>query len=195
MSDECYTPLHIINAVKRVFGGTIHLDPASSAEADEVVNAVCCYDINLDGLSRDWGFSKATFLNPPYSATAKWVKKALEHRCPTFVLTNNSTETKWGQSLLKHSSAVHFPNKRLNFYGPGLEGKTANRYAQMFTLLWAKPSMVGRFVEEFTDGLTFCGASTPFLCEPGSCGVEATKKRIGLCGSSCDGFGIGEAGA
>lgn len=67
------TPVHIIEAVREAFGGTIDCDPASNAKAQERVRALewygegspnCCAAISEDGLEYAW--RGKVFLNPPY---------------------------------------------------------------------------------------------------------------------------------
>ena len=61
-SNEHYTPDQIVIPARRVLG-QIDLDPASSAAANERVQAETFFSIAEDGLSKDW-FGNV-FLNPP----------------------------------------------------------------------------------------------------------------------------------
>jgi len=63
-SDERGTPSYIIEAAREVMG-TIDLDPASCATANEVVRAARYYTKEQDGLTRPW-FGNV-WLNPPFS--------------------------------------------------------------------------------------------------------------------------------
>ena len=51
---EWYTPAYIIEAARKTMG-TIDLDPASSAIANETVKATTFYTIDDDGLTKEWG--------------------------------------------------------------------------------------------------------------------------------------------
>jgi hypothetical protein len=51
---EHYTSAPIIEAARRVFGGTIDLDPASCREANRVVRATKFFTKDDDGLQHDW---------------------------------------------------------------------------------------------------------------------------------------------
>ena len=51
---EWYTPPEIIEAARRVLG-TIDLDPASCAEAQEWIQARRWFGIEQDGLLQKWG--------------------------------------------------------------------------------------------------------------------------------------------
>ncbi len=81
-TDEWYTPADILERVRKVLG-TIHLDPASCAEANGEVRALHYFDRSADGLSRPWG-AQSVFLNPPggtssgKSISAKWWVKLMK---------------------------------------------------------------------------------------------------------------------
>jgi ParB family chromosome partitioning protein len=115
--NEWYTPSVIIGAAREVLGG-IALDPASCAEANEVVQADRYYDAETNGLMQPW--VGTVWLNPPYSQPliAQFVNKLLAERDnikAAITLTNNGTETGYGQSLLALCDAVCFPDKRIKF--------------------------------------------------------------------------------
>lgn len=77
-SNEHFSPPEIIEAARAALGG-IDLDPASCAEANEMVRATAYYDRERNGPPRDWRFwtnaaneknpkgplPPRTFLNPP----------------------------------------------------------------------------------------------------------------------------------
>ncbi len=65
LTDQWYTPIEIIDRVKKVFGGYIDLDPASCGVANRTVGAAEFYDESDDGLKQDWYGN--VFCNPPYS--------------------------------------------------------------------------------------------------------------------------------
>ena len=69
--NEWYTRTIYIEAARRVFGGTIHLDPASCEFANRRVRALRYYTEQEDGLSRPWRFGDTpanVWINPPYKA-------------------------------------------------------------------------------------------------------------------------------
>lgn len=63
-TDQWFTPVPIINRVRAVLG-FIELDPASCAEANDIIGAGTYFDIHDDGLIQDWSKYKTIFLNPP----------------------------------------------------------------------------------------------------------------------------------
>lgn len=63
-SFEWYTPKRYIEAARKVYG-EIDLDPASSFEANRIVQAKLFYDQTTDGLTKTWK-ANTVWLNPPY---------------------------------------------------------------------------------------------------------------------------------
>jgi hypothetical protein len=62
LTDEWYTPAPIVEAARTVLG-TIDLDPASNAQANEIVRATKFYSREQDGLLQPWYGN--LFCNPP----------------------------------------------------------------------------------------------------------------------------------
>jgi hypothetical protein len=119
-SDEWYTPAPYVDAARRVLG-SIKLDPATTPEANEVINAVGICTAKGDGLTHSW--TGTVFLNPPHNLTAAFCEKLLDHfkagDVPAAIaFVKNSTETEWFQSVAKNASAVCFIANRVDFYGP-----------------------------------------------------------------------------
>jgi len=120
--NEWYTPKSYIEAA-RIVMGKIELDPASSAEANSVVQAAKFYTAKDDGLKQDW--SGRIWVNPPYAAKliGKFIEKlalSVEGGDVTeaLVLVNNATETKWFARLAGVSSCLCFPTGRVRFWHP-----------------------------------------------------------------------------
>lgn len=127
-SVEHYTPEDIVWIARTTMGG-IDLDPASCAEANEVVQAKRIFTVEDDGLSRYW--LGRVFLNSPYglddegeSNLAKWTGKLREEfaigRVEEAVnVVNAATSAKWFAPLTKF--AICFPWDRVRFRKPGGE--------------------------------------------------------------------------
>jgi hypothetical protein len=121
--NEWYTPAELI-AQYRAIVVTIDVDPASSKEANVVVQAKKFYDAKADGLTKKWVGS--VWMNPPYSSglIEKFASKLLDeiecgNTTSAAVLVNNGTETKWAQSLFGKCNAVCFLSTRVKFWEPG----------------------------------------------------------------------------
>src|SRR5437660_1484971 len=63
-SFEWYTPKKYVEAARNVLG-EIDLDPASSEQANRIVQAKLFYDQTRDGLTQTWK-AQTVWLNPPY---------------------------------------------------------------------------------------------------------------------------------
>ncbi len=72
LNHERYTPPELTNMVRRVLG-EIDLDPASSRQANKVVNAKSFFTKQTNGLKKRW--HGRVFLNPPFDDWPTWVAK------------------------------------------------------------------------------------------------------------------------
>ena len=120
--NEWYTPKQYIEAARKVMGG-IDLDPASSHEANKIVQATRYYTIEDNGLILPW--SGRVWLNPPYSLDL--MGKFIDRLCmyckngevtEAIVLVNNATETGWFNKLVSIGRDVCFIRGRVRFWGP-----------------------------------------------------------------------------
>ena len=121
-NNEWYTPAEYIGAARAAMGG-IDLDPASSAQANNVVQATTYYTIDDSGLDHRW--SGRVWLNPPYSGDliGQFTEKLAasvrnRHIEQATVLVNNATETAWFQTLFGLADAVCFLRSRISFWSP-----------------------------------------------------------------------------
>jgi hypothetical protein len=145
--NEWYTPSDYIEAARKALGG-IDLDPASSALAQETVQAGQFFTKDTDGLKQAWHGN--VWMNPPYAQPL--VGLFVDKLCTAYgdgdvpaaiVLVNNATETAWGQQLLESATAVVFPKARIRFLDPdGQPG--APLQGQMFVYLGGHPNDFAR---------------------------------------------------
>lgn len=120
--NEWYTPKEYIELAVKVMGH-IDLDPASTKEANTIINAKKYYDKEKDGLTQDWIGN--IWMNPPYAQPLidRFSSKLVEeykngNAKEAIVLVNNATETKWFQLLCSVASGVCFPVGRVKFWAP-----------------------------------------------------------------------------
>lgn len=121
-NNEWYTPRKYIEAARSVLG-EIDLDPASSATANDVVQAQTYYTAEDDGLLGEW--SGRVWMNPPYAKglIERFTEKLAYHVdagdvIEAIALVNNATETGWFRRLAAVSSAICFPDSRVRFWNP-----------------------------------------------------------------------------
>lgn len=114
---EYYTPPEIIELARKTMG-SIDLDPCSNKYAQKYIKAKEFFTEKDDGLNKEW-FGNV-WLNPPYvyKKVGEWVDKLIYggEVKRGIILTNNNTETIWGQSLLTWCNAICFPSGRIKFW-------------------------------------------------------------------------------
>jgi len=149
--DEWFTPAEYIDAARQVMGG-IDLDPACNDAAAAIVGAGVHYNKEDNGLSRPW-FGRV-WLNPPYSMPLikDFVMTAIDEYesgrvAEAVILTNNSSDTAWFQSLLAMYPAC-FTRGRIQFWRPG-QTTFAARQGQVFFYLGEKQDLFAEVFGQF----------------------------------------------
>jgi phage N-6-adenine-methyltransferase len=159
---EWFTPAFYIEKARNVLG-TIDLDPASCAEAQNTVKAAQFYSVADDGLNQAW--QGTVWLNPPYAGglvsafAAKMIASWDSGTLPAAImLTNAYTETSWFHALTNASRAVCFTRGRIKFESPHGE-KCAPTNGQSFFYFGAELDL---FCQHFVDvGLVMVKAMPP----------------------------------
>ena len=154
-NNEWYTPVAIIEAARNVLG-TIDVDPASNEIAQKHIQAKTFYTQENSGLAHEW-FGNV-WLNPPYAIKelTPFINKFLielekDNIKNAIVLTNNATETKWGQALLNKATLICFPKGRIRFLDSTGREKQTPLQGQMITFFGSNEYA---FIETFrTFGL------------------------------------------
>ena len=145
---EYYTPPKIIKKAKLTMG-SIDLDPASCAVANKNVKAKRYFTKTQDGLSKVWMGN--IWLNPPftYGVIDAFIDKLqVKSYKQAVVITNNNTETKWGQKLLQLSNCVCFPKSRVKFWDKKGEYPKSPVQGQMIVGIGVD---VAKFKAQFKD--------------------------------------------
>jgi DNA N-6-adenine-methyltransferase (Dam) len=116
---EWYTPAEFLTAARAVMG-SIDLDPASSIQAQQTVQASAFHTIEDSGLAHEW--RGRVWLNPPYRQpyiaefVAKIVGEVEAGRVTeAIMLTHNYTDTEWFHRGFAACSAICFTRGRVKF--------------------------------------------------------------------------------
>ena len=156
-SKDWCTPKKYVDAVKKVFGGSIHLDPASNEYS--IVKAMVEYSLpHKDGLKESWNY-QTIYLNPPYgldkergTSIKQWLERCAKahesHGSEVIALVPVATNTgHWKKSVYGKASAICFLfDTRLKFLENGNNtGKGAPMSCAM--IYWGKN--YGKFYDEF----------------------------------------------
>ncbi len=115
-TDDWATPPEFVAALVREFG-PFDLDPCAT---DATAKADAYFTLAEDGLVQPW-FGQV-FVNPPYSAPAPWIEKAIrevdEGRASrVFLLLPNATDSRWFHEQVLRCCKVRFLRGRLRFHG------------------------------------------------------------------------------
>jgi len=149
---ESYTPEKYIESARRVMG-SIDIDPASNAFANQTVKATIYYNEKNNGLDKPWKGN--VFLNPPYKhpEIRLFVDKLIAeiqagHTNQAILLTNNNTDTQWFAKAAKVSTLICFTFGRISFYKPDGNTLTQPTNGQAFFYFGAN---FQKFIEEFSQ--------------------------------------------
>ncbi len=137
-SNDWHTPSRYIEAA-RVVLERIDLDPYSSAIANETVKADRFFTQADNALHpRPWSDRPVTvWCNPPYGrgvidAAISRLLTELPRLTAAIVLTNNATETRWFQAMMRECSAICFTDHRIAFVSPDNKRVSGNTRGQCF---------------------------------------------------------------
>ncbi len=150
-SDEWLTAASPFLDAARKTLGKIDLDPASCAQANQIIKAKTFWTKEDDGLSRQW-FGRV-WLNGPFSfpLVQDFTLYAVSQHDKgntkaAIILTNNSTDAGWFQLLLRRFP-VCFASSRVPFWRVDREGTGGARQGQAFIYLGSDEAL---FIKEFS---------------------------------------------
>ena len=115
--NEWYTPLEYIELARTAMDG-ITLDPASSAKAQQGIQADNYFTEKDSGLEQPWYGN--VWLNPPYSrdlipAFIEKLVSELGNIDQAILLTHNYTDTRWFHAAEEHAARICFTTGRIRF--------------------------------------------------------------------------------
>jgi ParB-like chromosome segregation protein Spo0J len=148
MSQERYTPVGIVDAVRKVLK-QIDLDPASSREANKIVKASTYFTRETNGLGRCW--RGKVFLNPPFATWGEWLAKLETEmaagRVKQAVIIGPPNIGAF-RPLLLRGGLLFVPTERPKFYDPIEDRLVFPPFGSLVCYLGAERD---RFVEVFGE--------------------------------------------
>lgn len=150
VTNEWYTPTIYLDAARAVLG-SIDLDPASCAQANETVQARRYFTEDDDGLDQEW--TGRVWLNPPYGRIAgdfiaRLVDEHLAGRVPAAVTLVNAhcTDTRWFQPLWDYT--LCFTDHRIDF-AAGTTDRSGSTHGSVFVYLGSEHSLFAKTFDQF----------------------------------------------
>lgn len=110
-----FTPAYVLDLVRADLGGSIGLDPCTTA--DNPTCAARYYTADDDGLSLPWD-AASIYVNPPYGkAREPWVRRCIEEGATSEVilLMPAATDTRIFQRAAESAHALVFIRGRVKF--------------------------------------------------------------------------------
>lgn len=149
------TPDWILERVRKVFKGAIHLDPATSP--DNPTNAL--WTLTEGGLEENWSEAENVYMNPPWSkelgmpiwwwAARLWSCSQEVPNRDAIALYPASTNAAWFHNYAWDSEAICFPKGRVVYKPPpGFDSDDAPTFDS--AIVYFGPNRV-RFMEAFGD--------------------------------------------
>jgi transcriptional regulator with XRE-family HTH domain len=147
--DERFTPPDLLEKITSVIG-PISLDPCGHPSSIRIADRTFC--AADDGLAQRWS-GESVYVNPPYSATAAFVRKAHQawHAgdCRTvLMLLPVQTHHRWFHDEIVGRAEVFLLSGKIAFERPGLPRAVAP-FGNMIVIYGADAAMVGRTLAAF----------------------------------------------
>lgn len=157
-SDEWYTPGFIVEAARATMG-SIDLDPASCAEANETVRANHYFTMEDNGIGQVWYGN--VFMNHPFGSTGVnqlWINNLVDEYLygdveQAICLTWLSPDTQWFEPLLQFPRWT--PPGRLQFVRPKDDDRPVYKANRPVCVTYMGVN-VDRFYQEFAVKLGGC---------------------------------------
>jgi ParB family chromosome partitioning protein len=150
--NEWFTPAIYVEAARTVLG-EISLDPASTEEANKVVQAAQFYDKSADAFMQEW--HGTVWLNPPYGGWAgQFISRLVDDyragrvTAAVALVNANCTDTDWFQPLWDY--LLCFTDHRIDFTAPAdRENASGSTHGSVFVYLGSREDLFIRVFGQF----------------------------------------------
>jgi hypothetical protein len=160
---EWITPKPLIDAL----GGPFDLDPCAPVRPPYQI-ARQTFNIETDGLKREWPRDAFVFLNPPYDRNLnEWLKRLKNHPGGGIALIFARTDTKYFRDHVWTADALLFLDKRITFWHVSGEPGERNSGA---------PSVLVAYGQKAVERLRSCGLSGQYI-DLGANRVKVSEHR------------------
>lgn len=163
-TNDHYTPIEYVEAVRELFDGNIDLDPATAREVNEkTIRAKNICTIDDDGLSKEWHGS--VYLNPPggiinrRSSMFIWYNKLVSEYQAGRV--NQAIFLGFNLEILKTSQSedskawigsfpICFPKQRISFWDKNFKPQKSPSHPNLLAYLPKDNESIEKFVNIFS---------------------------------------------
>ena len=108
-SDDWYTPRYIFDALEVMFD----LDVCAPAGGVPWIPAARSFSVGDDGLVSPW--KGLVWLNPPYSDTARWLRRFVAHGNGVALVPADTSAGWWSESVADFKGNLCFLRSRVRF--------------------------------------------------------------------------------
>jgi|SRR5579885_2665591 hypothetical protein len=126
--DTWLTPRYILDPL-----GVFDLDPCAAAESPGWVSRNY-FTKAEDGLAREW--SGRVFMNPPFSNTVPWLKRASEHRNGITLVPASVESQAWREFVWTRAACVLLLHGRTRFCNPDGSSTTGRPLRSVALIAW-----------------------------------------------------------
>jgi len=173
--NEWYTPAKYVELARQVLGH-FDVDAASNPLAQETVKASVFYTAETNGLDKEW--RGRVWMNPPYSRAliGRFIDKLVteyeaSRTSEAIVLTHNSTDTAWLDTLFGAASAICFTRGRVKFVSP--KGAfAAPAMGQAFSYFGPNPERFAGVFSEIGNVVQVVATAIPAAANDNASGVK-----------------------
>lgn len=152
-SDDRFTPPEFMAAVYAAFG-EVDLDPCAHPASPVVAKRKIIFSNGDDGLDEPW-LGRLVYVNPPFSALLKWLRRADQqwrdgHADTIVALVPARMDSAWFHDHLRHQADIYVMRGRLRFLTE--QGRGNQAPFPLMVVMWGANSAQKNHFAELIDG-------------------------------------------